>query len=227
MCEAASSNCAAEVLAATRDVASLASLAVPGGEHIVKVWLQDEAGNADPANVATLTFDPSRMTSRTVNTNPPVLTAGPAPSPRLRITRARRSGSTLTVSGTIARAASARIEAQVSRSRTGKPVLAKARVKPKRGKWTARVKLPRSLRNGRAMYLAVKYAGQSEYRATTLRRRLTEKARAGPDVRRTSSAWRHAGKRGDRRGGAALGFSVAEVECCTPGGAARPAISGW
>ena len=63
----------------------------------------------------------------------------------------------------------------MSRSRTGKPVLAKARVKPKRGKWTARVKLPRSLRNGRAMYLAVKYAGQSEYRATTLRRRLTEK----------------------------------------------------
>ena len=175
VCEAASPNCAAEGVAATQDVASVASLAVPGGEHIVKVWLQDEAGNADPANVATLAFDPSRMTSRTVNTNPPVLTAGPAPSPRLRITRARRSGSTLTVSGTIARAASARIEAQVSRSRTGKPVLAKARVKPKRGKWTARVKLPRSLRNGRAMYLAVKYAGQSEYRATTLRRRLTEK----------------------------------------------------
>jgi hypothetical protein len=161
-------------------VSRIDSVAIPDGDHLVKVWLQDEAGNAEPANAAMLTVDPSKVTARAVDTKPPVLKDGPAPSSRLKITRARRSGSTLTISGTIARAASARIEAQVSRSRTGKPVAAKARVKPKRGKWTARVRLPASLRNSRTMYLAVKYGGQNGYRATTLRRRLSEKApRAG------------------------------------------------
>ena len=72
-------------------------------------------------------------------------------------------------------------------------------MKPKRGKWTARVKLPASLRNSRAMYLAVKYAGQNGYRATTLRRRLAEKA---PRAGRASDEFslEAAGKRGDRGG---------------------------
>ena len=141
VCERAGSGCAGGPWPAAQGLARSTSLAMPGGEHIVKVWLQDEAGNADPANAATLTFDPSKLTSRTVNTNPPVLTAGPAPSPRLRsrgragrvhadAVRDDRSGGERTDRGSGVA------------EQTGKPVLAKARVKPKRGKWTARVKLP-------------------------------------------------------------------------------------
>ena len=203
LCDALGKNCepAGESRGTGIERAVGVKLPGPEGSRTLRVWLEDEAGNVDATDSAALPVDTgARAMPRVIDTNPPVLLpSGPEPSPRLRITRARRSGSTLTVSGTIARAASARIEAQVSRSRTGKPVLAKARVTPRRGKWTARVKLPRSLRNGRAMYLAVKYAGQSEYRATTLRRRLTEKA-ALPDARRMSSAWRHAGRSGDGGG---------------------------
>ena len=65
----------------------------------------------------------------------------------------------------------------MSRSKTGTPVVATGAGQAEaREVGTARVKLPASLRTARAMYLTIKYAGQNEYRATTLKRRLTKKA---------------------------------------------------
>ena len=117
-----------------RDIARVPSVAIPAGEHVVRVWLQDEAGNVDPATAATLAVDPSTVSARrAVDTNPPVLLPdGPAPSAKLRITKARRTGSTLTLSGTIARGATATIQAAVARTKTGKAV-ATAKTKPRRG----------------------------------------------------------------------------------------------
>ena len=67
----------------------------------------------EPANAAALTIDPTTLqASGPVQVRPPVLLPnGPAPASGLRVTRARRSGggSILTLSGTIARAATAPI----------------------------------------------------------------------------------------------------------------------
>jgi hypothetical protein len=175
VCDAMAVRCVSGAMAAGRGISRVDSVAVPAGEHVVRVWLQDEAGNVDRANAAVLSIDPSTLTApRVLDTNPPVLSDGHAPSPRLRITRARRSGSTLTLSGTIARGATARISAALARTKSGKPT-ATASAKPKRGKWSLNVRLTPALRNANTMYLSVRYAGQASYRKTTLQRRLAKK----------------------------------------------------
>jgi hypothetical protein len=176
VCDAAGSNCVAGELMGGRDIARVGSLAIPAGEHLVRVWLQDEAGHADPASAASLAVDPATISARrVVDTGPPVLLPdGPAPSSRLRITKARRTGTTLTLSGTIARAATATITAGVARTKTGKPVR-QARTKARRGKWTLRIKLTPALRKTGTMYLSVRFAGQQSFRKTTLLRRLSKK----------------------------------------------------
>jgi hypothetical protein len=176
VCESAASNCVAGELVAGRDITRIGSVSLPSGEHVVKVWLQDEAGNVDSATAAALTVDPATISARrAVDTNPPVLLPdGPAPSPRLRVTRARRSGATLTLSGTVTRGATARIAAEVARTKTGKAV-AKARTKPRRGKWSLRIRLTPALHKASAMYLSVTFAGQQSFRKTTLHRRLSRK----------------------------------------------------
>ena len=51
------------------------AVAIPDGPHLVRVWLEDEAGNADRANAATLAVDPSTISARrAVEHNPPVFT---------------------------------------------------------------------------------------------------------------------------------------------------------
>ena len=95
-----------------RGIARVASSPSPRA-HVVRVWLQDEAGNADRANAATLTVDPARSARRGRSTSTRRSSPPPA-APGFRVTSARRSGSTLTLSGTIARAATARISAKVA-----------------------------------------------------------------------------------------------------------------
>ena len=176
VCDSAGSNCVAGGLVTGRAITRIGSVALPAGENVVKVWLQDEAGNVDPATAAVLAVDPASISARrVVDTNPPVLLPdGPAPSPRLRVTRARRTGATLTVSGTVTRGATATIAAEVARTKTGKAVV-KARTKPRRGKWSLRIRLTPALRKTSAMYLSVTYAGQQSFRKTTLHRRLSKK----------------------------------------------------
>ena len=151
---------------------------LPSGRYSLRVWLEDGAGNVDPARAATVSIDTATLRSqRVVDTNPPVLLpSGPAPSSRIKVTKARRTGSTLTLSGTIARGASARITAKLGRTRSGNPVVTK-RTTPRRGKWSVRLKLPRSLRSTSAMYLTLSYAGESSFRKTTLKRKLARSAR--------------------------------------------------
>ena len=173
VCDALGAACA-ETVVAGGAIARVNSVAIPAGAHLVRVWLQDEAGNADRANAATLTVDPSSVSApRAINLNPPVLAAGAAPG--FRVTGARRSGSTLTLSGTIARAATARISAKVAHGRAS----ATARTNPRRGRWTIKVKLTSTLRRATTFSVTLTYAGQAAFRKSTLRRRLTKKPRTG------------------------------------------------
>jgi hypothetical protein len=180
VCDALGVTCVAGGTVAGGNIERLASVAIGAGEHVVKVWLQDEAANADSANAATITVDPGTISARrVVATNPPVLDPGPAPSPGLRITTARRTGSTLTLSGKIARRATARIAATVSKGKTTK-TLATARTNPKKGKWSLRIKLTSTLRRSTAFYVTVVYAGQQAFAKSTVRRHLSKRpARQG------------------------------------------------
>ena len=169
VCDALGAACTESVVTGSA-IARVNSVAVPAGSHVVRVWLQDEAGNADRASAVTLTIDPASVSApRAINLNPPVLAAADAPG--FRVTSARRSGSTLTLSGTIARAASARISAKVTPS--ARPS-ATARTNPRRGRWTIKVKLTSTLRRATTFSVKLTYAGQPAFRASTIRRPLTQ-----------------------------------------------------
>ncbi|HEY6886314.1 MAG TPA: hypothetical protein VI300_01005 [Solirubrobacter sp.] len=157
-------------------IARIGSLALAAGEQTVKVWLQDEAGNTDASNAATLTVDPTTIEAPNVlQTRPPVLQSGSVSPPKFRVTKAQRTGSTLTLSGTIAKAATASISARVAASR--------ATTRPKKGKWTLNVRLPSALRRATGFSVTVSYAGERGFGKSTLRRRLTKRpARSGSTV---------------------------------------------
>jgi hypothetical protein len=158
------------------DIERITSLALPAGEQTVKVWLQDEAGNADAGNAATLTVDPATIEAPNVlQTRPPVLQSGSVAPPKFRVTKARSSGSTLTLSGTIAKGARASITGKLSKAQ-GAATLASAKAKPKNGKWSLKLKLSSSLRGANTFYVSVSFAGESAFGKSTLRRRLAKQA---------------------------------------------------
>jgi len=148
------------------------AVAIPDGPHLVRVWLEDEAGNADRGNAATLAVDPATISARrAVELNPPVFTGGAAPG--FRVTSARRHGSTLTLSGTIAKAATSRITAKVSHGTAS----ASARTNPKRGRWSLKLKLTPTLRRATTLSVTLTYTGQAAFRGSTVWRRLTKQPR--------------------------------------------------
>ena len=135
------------------------------------------SGSCGTGNAVALTVDPSTVEAPGVlETRPPVLLpSGLAPSPRLRVTKARRSGAILTLSGTIARGATA----SITRGRfapKGQAPLVGARTKPKKGRWSLKVRLTPGLRHASTFYVNVTYAGQQSFRKTTLHRRLSKKS---------------------------------------------------
>ncbi|MDA0181314.1 hypothetical protein OJ997_13490 [Solirubrobacter phytolaccae] len=160
-------------------IAKLSGVTVTG-KGTFRLWLEDEAGNVDPGNSSVAPVDPGLRTNpRVLDTNPPILLpSGPTPASKLKIGKARRSGSTLTLSGTIARGASARISAQLARSKSGKAI-ASGRTSPRTGKWTIKVKLSSTLRRAGAIYLTLTFAGQDNFRKTTIKRKLSRRSTSG------------------------------------------------
>ncbi|MDA0160686.1 hypothetical protein OM076_10455 [Solirubrobacter ginsenosidimutans] len=169
-------TCDASKVFAGSGINRVGSLDLPAGERTLKVWLEDEAGNANAANAATLTVDPTTIEAPNVlQTRPPVLESGSIAPPKFRVTKARRSGSTLTLSGTIAKGAKASITAKLAKAiRT--TTLTTAKAKPKNGKWSLKLKLSSSLRRANSYYVSVSFAGESAFGKSTLRRRLAKKA---------------------------------------------------
>ena len=139
--------------------ADIERLVAPSGD--LRLWLEDEAGNADRAKAAGL------GDGTAVGVNPPLLRPT-TPSPRLRITRATRSGKTLVIRGTIARAATARISATVTRGKRS----VRASAKPRKGTWTIRVRLTTPLRRKGTNAITVRYGGQAGYSPAKATKRL-------------------------------------------------------
>jgi hypothetical protein len=107
-----------------------------------RVWLEDEAGNADPANAA------GPGGSSAVGTQRPILrTSGPS----LKVLRPRRSGRVLVVRGTVV--GSARVKATLTRGRH----VVRASAKPRNGRWTIRIRLTPALRRAGTNVLTVRY----------------------------------------------------------------------
>jgi hypothetical protein len=180
VCDALGVTCGPERRVAAARIARVAGVAVSAGTQSVRVWLEDGAGHSDRRNAAVVAVEdpepPVVLPPRVVETLPPVLLpSGPRPSPRLRVTRARRTGSTLRLAGTIARGATRGVVAEVARSR-GRRTLATSRATPRRGKWSVRVRLTPRLRRAGSMYLTLRYPGEANYRSTTLHRRLARRA---------------------------------------------------
>ena len=169
-------SCGADTFVAGGRIASLGALRLPSGPHSLRLWLQDEAGNADDRNAASLAFvGPAGPDSgvaegspRAVGVLPPVLQAANLSPSRLRLTASRRSSTRLTVSGTIARSARNTIRIDAARSATGS-ALVRVRTTPRDGRWTATLKLPSALRH-RKLYLTLSFTGQANLARATLHR---------------------------------------------------------
>jgi hypothetical protein len=96
--------------------------------------------------------------------------AAPCRSPALRIRRARARNGRLIVSGTLAKKARKRVRVQL---RCGKTRVGKATKRPRRGRWTARLKLRGKCAGGRRASLRAAYPGGGDFKPAVRRRRVT------------------------------------------------------
>ncbi len=125
----------------------------------LKVWLEDAAGNADSANAASFTASATTP----LGFQKPILQTT-APSAKLKVAKVKRSGRTLTVSGTITKAATGK----VSVTAAGKTRSAK----PKRGRFSVKVPLSSKNRKGK-LAVTVRYGGQGGFAPATVKKTLT------------------------------------------------------
>jgi hypothetical protein len=127
-----------------------------------RVWLEDEAGNSDPANAANA-GDGTPITSQSPLLRPSL------PSPRLRIVKTTRTKTKLIVRGTIARGARARVTATLSRGKRSM----RASVTPRGGKWTIQLRLSTALRRAGSNKLIVRYGGENDLAPASLRKQIS------------------------------------------------------
>lgn len=99
----------------------------PHGSYTIRAWLTDAAGNADPANSATLAVTYSKSTKN---------------SPGLRILSLTRSGRALHVRGAAARALRGHLTIVVHYTLRAHPGTAQKTTRVARGKWAATIVLP-------------------------------------------------------------------------------------
>jgi len=109
------------------------------------VYLEDEAGNADPATAVGV------GTGATVGVQRPILQT--TASPKIKFTSARRNGTRLIVRGTVSNATTAKVTATVSRGR--RSVRKSATLK--RGRFTISVPLSATLRRKGTVTLTVRH----------------------------------------------------------------------
>jgi hypothetical protein len=117
------------------------------------IWLEDAAGNADPANVARVRAGPPLAVQE------PILQPAGLRAAKLKITSAKRSGSKLVVRGTIARGVTGKVVATFDGKR--------ASAKPKNGRFT--IKVP--LRRRGAHTVTVRFGGQGAYAPASVSKR--------------------------------------------------------
>ena len=175
---------------------SSATYELAGGKQTIKVWLEDERAKYQIRRSSNLAVGPDTIEHREGRGH---LAAGPGerdcPSPRLKLTRARRSGAILTLSGTIARSATARTlpaSRRDGRRRRWRPLERIA----KKGKWSMRIRLTIGLRRSSAFYVSVSLRRPTSFAEDDAAAEALEEASRPAGAPRRSSASR----RGRRRG---------------------------
>jgi hypothetical protein len=128
------------------------------GEWQAYLWLEDAAGNVDPAHSA----GPLRLS---------VVAGAGLKNPRLKILRVRRRGNRLSVKG-VASAKTGRVQVSVERRLHGHTHLVRGRATIRKGRWTKRLRLRGRLAEVRRTTLVVRFAAKDGYKAQTLRRQV-------------------------------------------------------
>jgi hypothetical protein len=137
---------------------------VTAGASDLKVYLEDEAGNADPATAVGSSYTPPVA----IGVQKPILRPAGGASAKLRISSAKRSGNRVTVKGTIARDVTARLTATLARGKRS----VKATVKPRGGRFTVRLKMTSPLRRRGTNTLTVRFGGQGDFVAASVSKKL-------------------------------------------------------
>jgi hypothetical protein len=177
LCDANGANCGAVQDAPARTW--IAGLALPrAGTSVLRVWLVDELGHADPATPAglTLTYQPPSSTPPATPSTPlpmptipattPTVQAPPAKiDPRLRVARVSRTGRRIRVTGTTSTKASGRVTIRY-RARIGRRTrtITRAATLRRRG-FAVTLTLSRTLARARTGTVTVRYAGDADTRA--------------------------------------------------------------
>ena len=137
------------------------------------VYLEDEAGNANPAtavgaprNATPITLEPPILqpSVRSDSTNAQAVKAA-----KLKITSAKRSGNRLTIKGTIARELTAKVTATLARGKRK----ASTSTNPSGGRFTIRLTIPKPLRAKGTNTLTLRFSGQGDFGAASVSKRLT------------------------------------------------------
>src|SRR5439155_2460846 len=139
-------------------VDALRGMSVPGsGDWTVGVWLEDAAGNVDPAKAAAVHLrygiDPTASSAR-------------APA-GLRLRWVVRRGRRLLVRGVVARGVRGAVVVRARRAGRGarRPHVARrVRLSGKSSRFTALVRLPQALRRARRLRVSLSYSGDFTHR---------------------------------------------------------------
>ena len=132
---------------------------VPGaGDWDLRIWLQDAAGNADASRVST----PLRLS---------VAASAVGRDPRLRITKLRRRGSLVTVTGSTA-VARGRVTVSVERRIGARTVRVRGAVTARDGRFSRRLRLRGRLARVKRVQVVARIGARDGYRAATVRRQL-------------------------------------------------------
>ena len=193
ICPAGSTSSCTTARAEGPSIRRLPEFALPGpGTWDVRVWLEDETGQTDPArsSSATLTLQapagppPTTTAPPTTSTStspppPPITDTGSTPPPplikssaRLRLTRARRTSSTIAIAGTTSTLATGSIRVTYSQRIAGRTLRVSRTVRLTRGRFALRLRVTGRLARASRGTLTVSYAGNARVLSATVRRKL-------------------------------------------------------
>ncbi len=158
MCRPSGTSCVTGTTSGA-GIAELAALQVPSaGDWDLRIWLQDAAGNADASRVST----PLRLS---------VTASAVGRDPRLRITKLRRRGSLVTVTGSTA-VARGRVTVSVQRRIGSRTVRVRGAVTARDGRFSRRLRLRGRLARVKRVQVVARIGARDGYRAAAVRRRL-------------------------------------------------------
>jgi hypothetical protein len=145
---------------------ALRSLSVPGtGDWALSVWLEDAAGNVDPAKAAVVHLRYGTDPAAGSGASSSLAAAG------LRVRWVVRRGRRLTVRGVVARGAGGHVVVRVRSAAKGatRPRVAR-RVKLRSGHplWTVAIRLPAALAHARRLRIAISYGGDAAHRRSAV-----------------------------------------------------------